>query len=40
MNGPLCHFGVQRSEPENTSELSHEVKTEDTPWRQANMAKV
>lgn len=40
MNGALCHFGAQWSKPENTSELSHEVSTEDTPWRQADMAKV
>lgn len=38
MNGPLCHFGARRSQPENPSELSHEVRTEDTPWRLADMA--
>lgn len=40
MNGSLCHFGEQWSKPENTSELSHEVRPEHTPWRRARMAKV
>lgn len=40
MNGPLCLFGAHWSRPENTSELSHEVRTRDTPWRQADTAKV
>lgn len=40
MNGPLCQCGAQWSKPENPSELSHEVRTEDTAWRQADTAKV
>lgn len=38
MNGPLCHFDAELSKPENTSELSHEVRTWDLPWRRADMA--
>lgn len=33
MNGPLCSTGAESAKPENTSELSHEVRTRDTPWR-------
>lgn len=39
MNGPLCHFGPPWNEPENTSELSHDDQTVDTPWRHVDMAK-
>lgn len=39
MNGPLCHFGPPWNKPENTSELSHDDQTVDTPWRHADMAK-
>lgn len=38
MNGPLCKPGAKSAKPENTSELSHEVRTRDTPWRQADTA--
>lgn len=39
LNGPLCHLVLQRSGPEATSKLSHEVRTVDTPWRRRRAAK-
>lgn len=33
-------WSTVKQSPKNTSELSHEVRTRDTPWRRGNMAKV
>lgn len=40
MNGPLCQFGAEWGKPGNPSELSHEVRIEDTAWIQTDAAKV